>query len=409
MKKNLLFWGLILSVLVTVVGCGGEETPPPAPAPTNEVAIQVVEPTPIPPTPTSEPTLAPVVIIEEPSTATPVPTATAVPATATPEIATTAYLTAEDFGDNINPLTGEETDPAKLQRRPLAIKISNAPPSFVRPQSGLNDADLVFEHITEGRLTRFTILVYGGDPERVGPIRSARLIDVELPAMYDAALAFSGASIGVNQRLYGSDISSQLIGSGEEGYYRTGEDKPFEHTFYAQPNGLRNALDAKGENRSPNFNGVMQFTSEPPANGQPATRIAIDYSFEEVVWEYDPATNYYYRSAAGVPHNDGNTGEQVRARNVIVPFINHVDDAEICEEIRNDQCVALSVQIQLWGQGRVLIFRDGQQYDGTWIRNGRNDMLTFFDAAGNPIPLQIGNSWFSMMSIYYNDPVKVTN
>ncbi|MEM7014129.1 MAG: DUF3048 domain-containing protein, partial [Verrucomicrobiota bacterium] len=100
-------------------------------------------------------------------------------------------------------MTGEETDPARLQRRPLAVKISNSPPSFVRPQSGLNDADIVFEHITEGNLTRFTLIVYGDDPEKVGPIRSARLVDVELPAMYDAALVYSGASTGVSNKLLG--------------------------------------------------------------------------------------------------------------------------------------------------------------------------------------------------------------
>ena len=409
MKIKVKILGFCVSLLLLIVACGGEEpeTAPPAPEPTEEVAIAVDEPTAIPPTATVEPTLpAPPVIVEPEATATAVPT---IAPTATPEVVEIAYLTQEDFGDNINPLTGEETDPVKLQRRPLVIKISNSPPSFVRPQSGLNDADIVFEHITEGKLTRFTMLVYSGDPEKVGPIRSARLVDVELPAMYDAALAFSGASVGVSQRLYRSDIASQLIGSGEEGYYRTGEDKPFEHTFYARPEGLWNALETKGENRPPNFNGVMQFTSSPPEGGKPVSRISLDYSFEEVLWNYDPETNLYYRSAAGVPHNDGNTGEQVFARNIVVPFVNHVDDAEICEEIRNDTCVALSVQIQLWGQGRVVVFRDGLQYEGTWKREGRNDMLTFYDAAGNPIPLQIGNSWFELMSIYYNDPLKVSN
>src|SRR5258708_34156769 len=60
------------------------------------------------------------------------------------------------FPANTNPLTGLAVDdPAVLQRRPLAVKISNAPP-LVRPQAGIGDADLVFEHLTEGRLTAFT-------------------------------------------------------------------------------------------------------------------------------------------------------------------------------------------------------------------------------------------------------------
>jgi hypothetical protein len=66
------------------------------------------------------------------------------------------------------------------------------------------------------------------------------------------------------------------------------------------------------------------------------------------------------------------------------------------------------VQIQLWGQGQVMIFRDGQRYDGIWKREGRNDMLTFYDAEGSPLPLQIGNTWVEIMSIYYDNPVTVT-
>ncbi|MDJ0753794.1 MAG: DUF3048 domain-containing protein [Ardenticatenaceae bacterium] len=390
--------GLLLTLLTA---CGGDEAPiaPVVQQPTSAVtaAVEAVA------SPTLEATLPPPVV------ASPPPTAAADPAaettTATPESENIALLSVEDFGTTYNRLTGEEVaDPALLQRRPLVIKISNAPAGWVRPQSGLNEADIVFEHVTEGALTRFTMLIYGKDPERVGPIRSARLIDMELPAMYDAALVFSGASTGVSRKLYSSDFASRLLASGEEGFFRTGEDKPYEHTLYARPDGLRRALTGKGLEQPPNFNQLMTFTSEPPAGGTPATEISLDFRWETVTWTYDADTGYYYRTAAGAPHLDGNTGEQVRARNIVVPYINHVDDASICEEIRNDQCVALSVEVQLWGQGNIVIFRDGQRYDGTWRRENRNDMLTFYDGSGNPIPLQIGNSWFELMSQRYPAP-----
>ncbi len=413
---------LLLGILLVLAACGSESTEPAVePAPT-QVQIEVnegnAEPT-LPPTPTTPPTLPPPPVVEVDEGSVP----TAIPTDPPPEPAETesesteggvpdlpglVLASPEDFGDNRNPLTGEETDPANLQRRPLAVKISNSPPNFVRPQSGLNDADIVFEHITEGNLTRFTMLVYGDNPEAVGPIRSARLIDVEIPAMYDAALVFSGASTGVNSKLFGSDFADRILGSGNVGYYRTGADKPTEHTLYGNPFGLREALDSKNENRPPTFGKQMSFSSEPPPGGTSASEISINFLWENVTWTYDPSTNTYLRYAAGVPHNDGNTGQQVRAKNIVVPFANHVDDPNICEEIRNSQCHLLSVEIQLWGQGNVAIFRDGQRYDGIWKREGRNDMLTFYDAAGNQIPLQIGNSWFELMSIWYNDPLQVT-
>ncbi|MEM7797887.1 MAG: DUF3048 domain-containing protein [Chloroflexota bacterium] len=364
------------------------------------------------PTPFAEPTVAPTVqeTLPPPQLSTPVPP-TAVPTAEAPAEPTAppaiTLVNPEDFGDNRNPLTGEIVDPALLQRRPLAIKVSNSPPLFVRPQSGLNKADIVFEHITEGNLTRFTLIVYGDNPSQVGPIRSARLIDAELPAMYDAGLVYSGASTGVNSKLFSSDFAGRIIGTGEGGYFRTGEDKPTEHTLYGRPDELRQVLAGKGENRTPAFGERMNFSSVPPEGGRAASEITLDFKFERVSWRYDPETNRYYRTAGNVPHNDGLTGEQVSAANIVVPFANHVDDPNVCEEIRNDQCYLLSVEVQLWGQGDVVVFRDGQRYDGTWRRENRNDMLTFYDGAGNEIPLQIGNSWIEVMSIWYDNPLIV--
>jgi hypothetical protein len=80
---------------------------------------------------------------------------------------------------NVNPLTGlEVANPESLNRRPIDVKISNSP-AIVRPQSGISEADLVFEHYTEVGITRFSAIFYTNAPQRVGSIRSARLIDYE--------------------------------------------------------------------------------------------------------------------------------------------------------------------------------------------------------------------------------------
>jgi hypothetical protein len=299
-------------------------------------------------------------------------------------------------------------DPRLLQRRPIAIKLSNSPPSYTRPQSGLNETDWVFEHTTEGGITRFTAIVYGKTPVRVGPIRSARLIDVELPAIFDAALVFSGASVGVNRRLNSSDFSARIIRSAAEGYYRTGEDKPYEHTLYGRPEGFWKALDDMGQNMPPTFNTTLAFRSQAPPDGQPAGQFTVDYNWTLVEWRFDPEIERYRRWADGEVHGDGNTDEQVTAANVIVISPVHVEDPTICEEIREGTCRHLSVQIQIWGSGNATIFRDGKRYDATWQRLGRNDLLTFIDAAGQPFPLQIGNSWVQVVPTWLNSPLTVT-
>ena len=386
----LLMLALLLSVLAA---CGGEEptSTPIAPPVAEETIAETAVPTAIVP--------------EEKPTLPPAPTmAPAVTATTAPEVVVeegpVVLMAAEDFGDNRNPLTGELVEnPEDLAQRPLAIKISNSPAGQVRPQSGLNDAAIMVEHLAEGAVTRLTGIFYGKWPEKVGPVRSARLIDLELPAMYDAGLAYSGASVGVSQRLFSSDFRPRIIRSNTDGYYRSGEEnKDIEHTLYVNPEGLHNTLAENDLNTPPNFNTVMTFTSEPPAGGQPATHLTIDYIWEVIEWKYDEENGRYYRWADDKPIYDANDEEQANTANIVVITPYHVQDPDICEQASKEgECVALSVQIQLWGSGPGILMRDGQQYPIYWHREGRNDLLTFTDEAGSPVPMQIGNTWIQMV------------
>lgn len=398
--------------LLLLVACGGDDIPTlPTLAPTVEGAatIEVAQATAVDEEPTIVPTatatlLPPPPTMAPPATLTPIPEPTA---TATPEAI--LLLTKEDFGDNRNPLTGELVDdPSVLQRRPIAVKISNSPGDQVRPQSGLNDADLVFEHTTEGNITRFTAIFYGKTPPKVGSIRSARLIDIELPAMYDAALVYSGSSTGVGRRLFSSDFADRIIYSTEKGYYRTGADKPYEHTLYGHMDEFWQALTDKGQNTPPNFQTFMSFSSEPPAGGTAVSQVIIDYKWTKAEWHYDAETGRYLRWSDGVPHLDENTMEQVSAANVVIISPMHAFDGSICEQSYNGVCTSQSVQVQLWGTGAATVLRDGQRYEVTWQRINRNDMLTFVDADGNPFPLQIGNSWIQVVPSWLTDPVTFT-
>jgi hypothetical protein len=402
-QSTLRLLAALLAVTLVLAACSKEETPPPPPTQAASGLNQVSAT----PTPTVAPTrtLPPPVAITAQPTSTPeiVATVTLAPEpTAEPVI----LLSKADFTDDIDPLTGERVDdPALLERLPLAIKISNAPAQWVRPQSGLNDADLVFEHVTEARITRFTIIVYSKTPPKVGPIRSARLIDLELPAMYDAALAFSGASEGVRQKLLAADFRPRILFTYEQGYYRTGEDKPLEHTLYGNPETFWSVLTEKGLNQRPDFSTYMAFTSEPPTGGTPAQEAIIDYDWTLINWRFDSETGKYLRWTDGEEHLDANTNEQVSASNVVVILAGHVDDPSICEQSYNGVCTSFSVQPQIFGSGPAVIFRDGQRYDATWQRIGRYDMFTFVDDAGQPLPLKPGNTWFQIMPIWYENPV----
>lgn len=409
-STRLLFLAFVL--LLIMVGCGGDL------GETEDVATAVVviptaldattEPTELPATAVSvENTLPPPPTVAAPATPTIAPTATLVPTPAASP--TPVFITSvEDFGTDRNPLTGElMDDPSVLQRRPLAIKISNNPPSYTRPQHGIGQADLVFEHITETNITRFTAIFYGQTPPDIGPIRSARMIDKELPAMYDAALFMSGSHPLISQLLFNSDIGRQVYREVATGFYRTGDtEKPSEHTLHADPVGLWEAVEATNNNRAPRLTAHMQFSTIPPEGGDPATHIELNYStWSKIEWDYDVEDGRYYRTVDDEIFIDGNNGEQVSVANVILLYAPHQFNREICVYHDGTECTLFTTEIQIWGSGIADIIRDGQKYDVIWQRNNRSDMFTFYDAEGNVVPLQIGNSWFQILPFYYEDPI----
>lgn len=376
-KKLPLFVFLIIVVTLTG-GCG---SPTPGPTPTRTPTVLPTS-TPLPtPTETPSPTPSPTVVVE---------------AEATP------------FPPDVNPLTGLKVDdPEMLEHSPLAIKISNSPE--VRPQSGLNAADLIFEHFAEGGITRFTAIYYSTYPERVGSVRSGRLIDLELPAMYKAVFAFSGMSGGVKERLRESDlfptqVASPDFGVGQPYFYRVPEEgKAFEHTLYADPESLRSLAAERGFDQRPEYPRHMAFSETVPEDSvvDEVSYLEINYLVNVCTaeWTYDEETGRWLRRTAGTIQTDYLTGEQINMANVVVAYAHHVE-SDIWEQMIGDQSQWIrSIEIQVWGSGPALIFRDGKMIQGYWQREARDHMLTFVDGSGNPVPLKPGNTWFQMVPL----------
>jgi hypothetical protein len=405
---------LLLTLFLTACTVAGEPsaissaptTAAPAETPTEATVLEDVPATTEPASTTAaeQPTI-------EPSQTPPPPPSTTITATSEPELTPEAtptplpdgWLGPENFGTKINPLTGEtEEDPAILQRRPIAIKVSNYP-VLVRPQAGLNNADLVFEHYAEGGATRFTAVFYSEDAH-------ARIIDFEIPVMYDAAFGFSGAAGANKDRFSGVDWFDRIISPdfGHGGFYRAKSEDPdtdFWHTMFTDTYRLRNILQERGLDVSPQLQNGMVFSQEPPADGTPAKQIEIKYSGNYVTWWYDSGLGRYFRWNDGARHNDANRDEQINFKNIVVVSANHVESGIPETEVAQG---ANSIEIQIWGEGPATIFRDGQRFDGRWQRNDPRDMLTFTDLEGNPLPLAPGNTWFQLVPLDF-DKLYVTS
>lgn len=305
----------------------------------------------------------------------------------------------DDFPPNVNPLTGLTiADPAILERHPVVAKISNAP-SLVRPQAGIGAADLVFEHYAEGGLTRFSAIFYGQMPERVGSIRSARLIDYELMPMYDGLLAYSGASIGVEDLLNTSEFVERLYKGVLYGrpYYWRDEDIPVPHNMFTNVQALQDMAIREGVSPAREFHG-MAFDPQPPEEGAGQVNIIdLRYRATRVRWEYDGESGLYRRFSDGQGHYDANTEQQITAANVVILYADHTFTDIVESEWQGS--VSYSIEIKLWFEGDAVLFRDGQRYDGRWVRPTREDLIGLRTSEGKMLYLKPGNTWFQVVRL----------
>jgi len=338
-------------------------------------------PLPLPPTTTAQSTLAP------PATR---------PATESPIRA--GAIGPEIYPPDVNPLTGLRVDDVSLlARRPVIAKISNAPP-LVRPQAGIGAADLVFEHYAEGGLTRFSGVFYSNMPQRVGSVRSARLIDYELVPMYQGLLAFSGASIGVEEYINTSEFADRAYKGVLFGlpYYWRDENIPVPHNMFVNLEALSQLATQDGVNTTPTLRGMAFLEEAPPADDGAAHSADIRYMATRVRWDYDAASNRYLRFSDGEAHLDANTGEQVSAANVLILFANH-RFTDIVESVFQDN-VSYSIEMQLWFEGEGILLRDGRQYRVQWRRPTRESLISLRTIDGeNLMYFKPGNTWIQVV------------
>lgn len=301
---------------------------------------------------------------------------------------------------NVNPLTGQVVDdPAVLERRPLAVKLGNDP--IVRPQWGLALADVVYEHLSEAGITRFTAIFWSRDAARVGGVRSARFVDLEIPAMYQSLLAFSGVSPGLIPKFQSADFRTWQISPDpywrDPGFYRdieAGLGLPY--NLFTSTDRLWSIASERGVNQRPDLCGLT-WQVEVPSGGTPGAWLEIPFAYRpmRVRWEVDAERGVYERSQGGEPHVAAETGEPLVADNVAVLFVHHVTT-----DIVESRGGARSIQIQLWGTGPAVLFRDGQAYEGLWARPSRPEMVVLRDPVGQvPLDLRPGSLWVQLVPL----------
>lgn len=310
----------------------------------------------------------------------------------------------DSYPEGINPLTGLAVDdPESLNRRPLLIKISNFPPLVREYQIGLNDAEVVWEHLLAGGVTRFSAVFYANDFEKIGPIRSGRLVDFELSRIYRSFFTYSGMAIGTNEILFNDALMLDRVvgGSGPcPPLCRYPQDGlALEHTLFGDTGEIRSTYAEEREvdmTAEPVYG--MAFSDTAPEGGIPLESALVRYRQTIVEWQWDDEAQRWMRYQDGEPHWDYSQDKQVQAVNVVIFEEEHTEQPYVRDQYWGPANFAFSVNFI--GSGRVFFLRDGQYYEGEWRRETREDPLSFYDMDGNVLPFHTGNTFFNLVPLW---------
>lgn len=284
------------------------------------------------------------------------------------------------------PLTGTPLESAdEIPNRPaLAVKMPNNPQAL--PQTGLNEADVVFEEIINDGITRFAAVFHSQGSDPVGPIRSGRAQDVDILSNLNSPLfAWSGGNPGVTHVINNSTLTSlSYVGGYGNSYYRRDGRGGAPHNLFSSTDTLWEL--APDEFAIPPQIFPYMLPGE-VAEGDTASIIEIELDSILARWDYDAASGRYLRSEYGEPHMSELTG-QVWADNVVVMLV----------EYRQSTIDAKSPEAVTVGGGQLLIFADGVVREGVWQRSSNLDTWNFFTDTTLSVPLGLseGRTWVEL-------------
>lgn len=282
-----------------------------------------------------------------------------------------------------DPISGVQESGDVFGHRVAAIVIENS--TDARPQSGLNKADLVYETFAEGGITRFLTLWHSQDYKEIGPVRSARPYFVDWAASYRALFVHVGGSLDGLARISSStvyDLNQFYNGS----YFWRDNARYAPHNVYTT---LAKVFEAAKSHNYPTTQTDIQaykFKKDAESKARP---VAFSFTVRfnatyPATWTYSPTDNYFYRSSLSVPLKDRVSGEQIKAKNILIGF------SDFAYGLNADGIQ--KVDIRTTGSGAAIIYIDGVKTAGTWERSG-NNIIRFYDTAGKEVKLNPGTSW----------------
>jgi hypothetical protein len=279
------------------------------------------------------------------------------------------------------PDSGTSTRPPQTGGTVLAVKIDNV--GAARPQTGVEDADVVYAEQVEGGLSRL-MAVYGTrTPDTVGPVRSARQTDLELLGQFDRpTLAFSGAQSALLPEIKAAPLRAVTPGAAQGAFFRGG-DRPAPHNLYLRPGKLGHPASGTNAGTLAGF----RFAARQPAGGKATAERTVRFPAARFGFTWSGGTHRWQVSMDGRPAATA-AGGTLTAATVVVQYV-EVRDSGLHDKLGNASPLSRTV-----GAGRADVLRDGRTYAARWQRPTSGDPTAFTtENGGNPLPFAPGPVW----------------
>ncbi|MFA6427990.1 MAG: DUF3048 domain-containing protein [Candidatus Buchananbacteria bacterium] len=285
-------------------------------------------------------------------------------------------------------LDGVLVENPELQNKfPVAVMVENY--IEARPQAGLNQAQVVYEALTEGGITRFLALYDLSVPvSKIGPVRSARPYYLDLVAEYQAVYAHCGGSDqALTEITQGKFLDLNEYAYAK--YYWRDTTRPASHDLFTNSEKLSLAV-AKLTSKTTGQFKPWSFKTDGPITPSPIKEISVLYSKTEksyqVAWAYQKETNDYLRYQAGTKHHLED-GSEIKAKNVLLMF---VKKQELNDELQH-------INLTLTGQGRLVAFLDGRVVEGQWQKTDRTSRTKLLNSNNEELILNAGPIWIELV------------
>ncbi|MBF8981996.1 DUF3048 domain-containing protein [Lutibacter sp. B2] len=285
----------------------------------------------------------------------------------------------------VSPISGIDSDQETIQKRPFAVMFDNQVKA--RPQAGLDQAEIIYEMLAEGNITRYMAIFLTGEPKLIGPVRSARPYFINKAMEYDALYIHDGGSPQALEDIVNFKIADISAQSRDQSIFWRKSHKSRPHNEYTSTNAIRKAAMQSRYREQVTFDTLKFNKKDQSIGGDQLGKIVIPYSKDyKVSFVYDEDAMVFYRYINDQKHLDEESKKHLSAKNIM---IQKVSTTVIDNEGR--------IEIQLVGKGQGLYITNGQMKEVVWEKTSRRGITKFFYENGEEIDLNPGVTWMEVI------------